>query len=430
MRIAFVTAYPPSPLRVRAYSFVRELARHHTVTVVTLCHSDQDVDAAYALRRFGVQVVAVKEPSWAAGARAASALPAGASLQVAHGGSAALRRELNSLVETRQVDLVHVEHLRAVAAVRDVEIPVVWDAVDCISHLYALGAQYRATPMLRVLGRLEARRARNEEQRLLSRLPHIVVTSSHERAALMGVGVHTSAHDDTCDRRQPDVRSTLPGQAVIYVVPNGVDLDYFSPLATPREGNVVVFSGRMSFHANVAAASILTREIMPLVWERRPDVRLVLAGSSPPRSVRRLARDRRVSVTGYVADLRPYIGGATVAVSPTPYAVGMQNKVLEALALSTPVVAMPPSVAGLRTAAGRDLLVADTPRDVADAILRLLDNAHFRARLGQNGRQYVVQHHDWRVATQALLRVYKHALDRSCQVQPLSTVQRLQLIEL
>ncbi len=115
---------------------------------------------------------------------------------------------------------------------------------------------------------------------------------------------------------------------MIHVVPNGVDLDYFSPLATPREGNVVVFSGRMSFHANVAAASILTREIMPLVWERRPDVRLVLAGSSPPRSVRRLACDRRVNVTGYVADLRPYIGGATVAVSPTPYAVGMQNKVL------------------------------------------------------------------------------------------------------
>src|SRR5258706_16481646 len=96
MRIAFVTAYPPSPLRVRAYSFVRELAHHHTVTVVTLCHSDQDVDAAYALRRFCVPVGAVKKPSWAAGGRAASAVPAGASLPVGPGGSAALRGGLDS----------------------------------------------------------------------------------------------------------------------------------------------------------------------------------------------------------------------------------------------------------------------------------------------------------------------------------------------
>jgi glycosyltransferase involved in cell wall biosynthesis len=260
--------------------------------------------------------------------------------------------------------------------------------------------------MMRVIGSMEARRARTQEQRLLSRLPHIVVSSTRERATLAGTDIHACLGDGGvygatagCHRR-----------ATIHVVPNGVDLDYFVPQTIERSPNTIIFSGRMSFHANVAAATLLVRQVMPLVWRLHPDVRVILAGSDPPRSVRALATDSRVSVTGYVEDLRPYIASATVAVSPTPYAVGVQNKVLEALAMGTPVVATPSSVAGLKGDAAYCLLVADEPSGIASALITLLHDTCKRAQLAKTGRDYVIRHHNWQAASRMLLEVYGMSL--------------------
>ncbi len=413
MRIAFVTAYPPAPIHVRAYSLVRQLAREHDVTAVALCHSASELEELNALHADGIHTIAIKEAFWKPVTRAATALFSGASLQVRHGAAPALRREVRRLAATQQVDLVHVEHLRAVSSVRGLGVPVIWDAVDCISQLYRLGAQYGATPMMRWLGDLEAGRAHREEQRLLTEAPHIVVTSARERDALLGVELdgERARGADRCDASPTRRRST------VHVVANGVDADYFAPMAMTRAPDTVVFSGKMSFHANVAACQVLVREIMPLVWQRRPGARLVIAGANPPRYIRALAADPRIVVTGFVPDLRPYIGGATVAVCPTPYAVGIQNKVLEALAMGVPVVAMPAVVGGLRITPGRELLVAESAGEVADAILRLMAYPEERKQLARNGRRYVLRHHSWRSAAAQLVAIYEAALGRAHQPQ-------------
>jgi glycosyltransferase involved in cell wall biosynthesis len=132
-------------------------------------------------------------------------------------------------------------------------------------------------------------------------------------------------------------------------------------------------------------------------------------GSSPPKAIQRLAADPRVEVTGYVEDLRPYIRRAQVMLSPMVYSVGIQNKVLEAMALGTPVVVAGQAAASLEAEHGRELFVAGSPQQFADYALQLMNDEQLREQLSQHGRAYVEQHHDWSVLTERLVDLYRKA---------------------
>lgn len=117
-----------------------------------------------------------------------------------------------------------------------------------------------------------------------------------------------------------------------------------------------------------------------------------------------------MEVTGYVDDLRPYVQRAEVMLSPMVYSVGIQNKVLEAMALGTPVVVAAQAATALGTTAGRDLLVAESAQEFASATLRLLDDADLHQTLSRHGREYVEQQHDWQKVTRRLTEVYEQAM--------------------
>jgi polysaccharide biosynthesis protein PslH len=163
----------------------------------------------------------------------------------------------------------------------------------------------------------------------------------------------------------------------------------------------------MSYHANITAALYLVRDIMPLVWARRPDAEVWVAGKDPSREVQALTAsnatksesradgNKRVFVTGTVPDLRPYLHKATIAVAPMPYGAGIQNKVLEAMACGAPVVASPQAASALPADPGSDLLVASGAEAFAEAILELLDHPERREQLGRAGRGYVERCHSW-----------------------------------
>ena len=196
----------------------------------------------------------------------------------------------------------------------------------------------------------------------------------------------------------------------LSVLPNGVDLAYFSPVPTQRRSHNIVFSGKMSYHANIATALYLHKQIMPLIWDQLPDASLTIVGNKPPQSILKLAQDPRVEVTGYVDDLRPSIRRADVVLSPMVYSVGIQNKVLEAMALGTPVVVAAQAVAALGAHPGQDLLVAETAPEFARAALRVMEDAQLQSSLSQYGREYVEQHHNWQVVTERLVNVYEQAI--------------------
>jgi glycosyltransferase involved in cell wall biosynthesis len=399
MRVLFVTPYPVSRIRIRSYGFVSQLARQHDVTVLALGVGERDQADMLELQRQGIAMTCVQDRRAQKFLRCLRAVGTRLPLQVAYDAAPALRAAISAQLASGQFDVLHVEFIRALGALpAALPLPVVWDAVDCISQLYEQGARFGATPMLRLIGRQEARRTRAFELAQLRRFRHVLVTSERDRQALLAL-----AEDG---RGAPNERAL----AGITVLPHGVDQQYFSPRSEPRQAETLIFTGKMSFHANIAGVLTLARQILPRIWEQRPGVRLIVAGSNPPEAVRRLARDPRIEVTGYVPDLRPYLARAQIAVSPLPYAVGIQNKVIEAMALGTPVIASSSASAGLQAVPGRDFLLADAPAEFAAAALRLLDDRALWNSLVEHGLAYVARHHNWDQIIEQLTGVYARAI--------------------
>jgi sugar transferase (PEP-CTERM/EpsH1 system associated) len=192
--------------------------------------------------------------------------------------------------------------------------------------------------------------------------------------------------------------------ADIRALQNGVDLDYYDPRADfPRLepiGPLIVFTGQMDYAPNIDAVRWFAGEVMPLL----PAARFAIVGRKPPEAVRRLAGPRTI-VTGAVADVRSWLAAADAVAAPLRIARGIQNKVLEAMAMARPVVASPAAFEGIEAEAGRDLLVADGAEAQAEAIAALLgDPARARA-MGQCGRQLVERAYRWETRLAPLAQI-------------------------
>jgi glycosyltransferase involved in cell wall biosynthesis len=272
------------------------------------------------------------------------------------------------------------------------QIPIIWDSVDCISTLFEKASAQSESNVGRLATRFELGRTRQYETWLLSQFDKVVVTSPTDRNDLAELALKENISTD------------------ITVVPNGVDLNYFSPIDRQlREQESLVVSGKMSYHANVTMVLYLAREIMPLVWSRRPNAKLTVVGKDPPREVKQLSEIPSITVTGTVADIRPYLQKASIAAVPIRYGAGIQNKALEAMACGTPVIASPKAVDSLSAVPERDLLVAEDTDVFADKIVGLLDDSHRRTIIGTAGRKYVENNHHWEAVAGQLEQVYRIA---------------------
>lgn len=391
-RVLFVAPYVPSRVRVRPFELIRALARlGHRVHLVML-RPPEDRWASDAPLRGVCERVDVFPLSRARTlVNAGRAVLGSRPLQAAYSRHAEASAHLKQLVEGGQYDVLHVEHLRGVTLVDGLAgIPIVFDAVDSISHLFGQTARHAARWPQRLTARLDLRRTERFEARAPYRFQRTLVTSPVDRDAFIRL-----AGPDAAPR--------------VTVVPNGVDLEYFVPVPGTREPATIIFSGKMSYHANEAAAWHLARRVMPEIWRFRPEARLVIAGKDPSKTLSGLTADPRVEVTGYVDDLRPLFARATVAVSPLLYGAGIQNKILEAMASGVPVVTSSQACSSLTVEPGRDLLTGETPADVARQTLRVCDDRALAARLAASGREYVTREHDWTAIGRRLIGVYEEA---------------------
>jgi sugar transferase (PEP-CTERM/EpsH1 system associated) len=399
MRILYLTPYVPSLVRVRPYNLIKYLSRRgHLVTVLSLQSTEQEGRDADELRRCCHRVETVKLTRQQSLLNCFKALPTMTPLQAAYCHSPAMQSLTRQVLEEEQFDIIHVEHLRgahfgtAVAGV-----PKVYDSVDCISLLFEKALHAAPSLASRLIAWLDLGRTRRYEGRLISQYDKVLVTSPQDKEALLKLGGRSHKQDR---------------EEKIAVLPNGVDLEYFAFANGNRVPETLVFSGKMSYHANVAAVSHLAQEVMPLIWARRPGVKLEIVGNNPPQAICALAKDDRVRVTGFVPDLRPYLARATVSVSPMQYSVGIQNKVLEAMATGTPVVASRQACSALTVQDGTHLLVADDSATFAERVLRLLDDVALRQEIAINGRNYVEERHDWRTIAHNLEHIYTEVMER------------------
>ena len=405
MNILYLVPYVPSLIRVRPYNLIRGLSeRGHNITLLTLWNSEDEHEAVKELKKYCVGVKAVHLPKILSYWNCLKSLPTTTPLQAVYCWNPVLADYMVDQVKAARdkIDIVHVEHLRGAkyglflkerfGRSGDNTPPVIWDSVDSISHLFRQTVAKTENPFSRVLTRFELRRTEKYERYLETKFDKVLVTSKIDKGSFESLGASNNSN-------------TL-------VLTNGVDLDYFKPdPSVGREPATIIVSGKLSYHANVSMVLYLLKEIMPLIWRSRPDVKLWVVGKDPPGDIREYNQHPKVEVTGTVPDLRLYLQRAALAVAPITYGAGIQNKVLEAMACSTPVVCTPKAISALEYISDREIVVKEKPDEFAGGVVKLLDDVELRKKIGVAGRRYVEKHHDWANISSNLENIYHQIIE-------------------
>jgi sugar transferase (PEP-CTERM/EpsH1 system associated) len=250
--------------------------------------------------------------------------------------------------------------------------PKVLDLVDVDSEKWREYARRAALPGKAVYG-LEHRLLRRYERRLVGEFDRSILISAEER----------------------DLLAAFADASRVAVVSNGVEADWLARRdARPREPRLV-FVGALDYFANVDGIRRFARETFPLLRERLPGAALRIVGRRPGPEVRRLGEIPGVQVVGEVADMRPEVWGAAVAVVPLRIAPGIQNKVLEAMAAGTPVVATRAALRSLAGTPGEHFLAADSPEEQVDAIAGLIADPAAADAMAERARGLVRERYSW-----------------------------------
>ena len=388
MRILFALPYGPTLTRVRSRMLLRELSSRHDVTLLALAWGRDDLDAIAAHAELAAGTYPVPHGR-AARACSLAGDPQRPLQQIASTSRvyARLARQLIAGAERRGApfDAAHVEHLRGAAAIdltRPLGARVVFDAVDCIAELARQTRRQGDNRLVRAVAAYEERRTANYEGRLLGAADAVTVVAERDRVALA-----RHAHAEH-----------------VVVVPNGVEaLDRPITLtADPR----VIFTGKLSYHANQAALRWFLDHVWPLLRAMTPNATFVVAGADAPAWLRGQSGRGGVSLIENPAAMTPLIASARVAVAPMVYGVGIQNKMLEAMGCGTPVVATSAAADGLPRSAAGGFLLADDPAVFATRVATLFRDTETARRIGAAGHDYVTRHHGWSVATQRFEALY------------------------
>lgn len=374
--------YPPTKGdKIRAYHFLAHLARTHVVHLACFVDDPGDWQHAEHLRTICGECHFAALPRARVWRRAFGALLRNQALSVAILRDPALGRWIDDLVQHRPIECVFAyssamaQFLGRSPAHRP---QCIVDLVDVDSEKWRQMARYHRWP-LSWLYRRESLRLRAFDRDASARCDRCLFVSPAE----------AQLFQELIPAARP---KTL-------VVPNGVDSAHFSPelrFACPfgPGGPVVVFTGDLSYWPNQDAVSWFARSVLPRLHSDQPDLRFVAVGRSPGRALRRSAARLGITLTGTVADVRPYLAHAAAVVAPLRIAQGVPNKVLEAMAMGKAVVATPAALTGLRVQANEDILVAAGTESVARATARVLDPQLARS-IGQKARARVVADYAW-----------------------------------
>jgi sugar transferase (PEP-CTERM/EpsH1 system associated) len=373
--------YPPDKGdKIRSYHLLRALAAEHTVHLGTFVDDAKDWDHVAAVRRLCGGEACVRPLSAnAARLRSLRGILTGEPLSLAYYRDRGLRSWAADLASRRP--LAGVFAFSSSMAQYAEGVPLrqgarrVLDLCDVDSDKWRQYSTARRFPMTSVYAR-EARLLAALESRCVAAFDASLVISEAEAAILNGIA-----------------RTNLDR---IKVVPNGVDTDYFDPskqYANPFGSGLrsIVFTGAMDYHANVDGVRWFADEVLPRIRRIEPSAVFAIVGSNPTHAVTALAQRIGVIVTGRVPDVRPYLAHAEVVVAPLRLARGVQNKVLEALAMARPVVATPNAVQGIPSATAAGVVVETDASRLAQGVARLLGGGGD----GTAGRRFAVQRYGW-----------------------------------
>lgn len=381
MKLFVLLSRVPYPLekgdKLRAFNQIKELSKRHQIILFALNDSKLDDRAIQELKKYCVAISIVKFSKFTIFFNLLRSFFNGKPLQVGYFYFDKAQKKVDELIAKHRPDHIYCQLIRTAEYIKNYpQIPKTLDYMDVFSK----GVERRKSSdpfYMKPFLAMEYRRLLRYENKVFAWFNHKTIISQQDRDLI------------------PHALNKN-----IVVVPNGVDTTYFKPMVHKKEFELL-FNGNMNYPPNIESVEYLVEKVMPYIWHKFPSTRLLISGASPSPAVLDLASDR-VVVSGWVDDIRLNFAKSKILVAPMQISIGLQNKLLEAMAMQIPCITSSLANNALGAKAGEQILVADTPEQYARHIIDLLQNENRSKQIAMNGYQFVIDGFNWQKATSIL----------------------------
>ncbi len=376
MKILFLTPRLLYPVnrgdKVRPYGFAKELAKHHELSLISFIQRDEERAYLGNLKDIFCRIEVVPLRSWQSNLNMLLRLPSITPLVVCGWRSGAMQRKVQQILGENKFDVIYVYGLRMAQYTCKIKQSYrILDLCDSLS-LFLKRMLHHARFYLKPIFLREWLTLKRYEPYVAKQFDECWFISSMDRDSI----------------------PALVANPRVFIIPNGVDTDHFAPDPVPSAPKDIVFVGYMGVES-VDAVTFFYHQVFPKVRYEVPEAHFRIVGANPPRQVRQLAGDSSISVEGFVEDLPAVYHQAAVAVAPMRFSVGMQNKVLEAMATEIPVVTTAQCNEGIGATHGKELFVCDNAEEFTATLIRLLRDGDLRHRVGSEARAFVQRRFTW-----------------------------------
>ncbi len=386
MNVLFVIPrFPSPPLKgdqLIVYNRLKGLGKSFKISVLLFYEKESELKNFNELSSYCEEVIPVKltkVQSWlnVLNAFFKNDLP----FQVNYYNSEKFRLELNKFLLKRRFDLIHVYTIRLAEYTKPLRIPVIYELID--SMQLNIENMVREERFLKKwVYKQEQKRINKYENELCKLEKHVCVVSEKDKLRI--------------------------NQPHICVVPNGVDMNKFTPSKSYNNGEII-FAGNMGYLPNVHAVKWFVKKCFPIIRQAIPYAKFRIVGANPTSYIKGLDDGHSINVSGYVESMVKELNKAQIAVAPMRSGSGMQNKIIEAMSCSVPVVTTHNGLEGLFAEPDREILVADTPNTYAQSVIDLLSDQRLYNDISIQSRKYVEKHHSWEMSNSKISDIYLEA---------------------
>ena len=381
MKILVILSRVPYPLekgdKLRAFNQLKQLSKKHEVILFALNDTTLHPEAIKILTEYCADIRIVQMSKMRVYMNLVQTLFTSLPLQVGYFYFGRAQRELDTFVEKHKPDHIYCQLIRTSEFVKKhTGIRKTLDYMDVFSK----GVERRlakAPFYMRAALKMEHRRLVKYEREIFHHFNNTTIISEQDKQ-----------HMPLEEREQ------------IEIIPNGVDTDFFRPMERKKEYELL-FNGNMNYPPNVESVEYLVHKVLPLVMKKYPDIKVLISGATPSPKVIAL-RSRNVFVTGWVEDVRESFAQSKILVAPMQISIGLQNKLLEAMAMKIPCITSAMSSNAIKAEHGKHLLVAQHPDEYAEHIFTLLENEAKVNEITANGYAFVRNNYNWESTTAQL----------------------------
>ncbi len=385
MKILVILSRVPYPLekgdKLRAYNQIKQLSKKHQIILFALNDSQLDEKAIIELKKYCHSISIVKFSKFTIFFNLVRAFFNGKPLQVGYFYFNKAQKKIDELIEKHKPDHIYCQLIRTSEYVK--KYPNITKTLDYMD-IFSKGMERRKNSepfYMKPFLALEYKRLLKYENNVFDYFNNKTIISEQDRNFIPHLKKET-----------------------IKVITNGVDTDFFKPIQRTKDF-VLLFNGNMNYPPNIESVEYLVTQIMPFVWSKLPNTRLLISGATPNDRVLAL-KSSKVIISGSVEDIRENFAKSKVLVAPMQISIGLQNKLLEGMAMQIPCITSSLANNALGAINNNQIMVADTPKEFAICIIELLTNESKAKQIALNGYEFVIKNFNWQSTTTQLEQLF------------------------